>query len=273
MFRRGWTLIELLVVIAVIAILAGFLFPVFAQVREKGRQVHCLSNLQQLSRAFAFYAQDYDELLPYRPTAPEHWGGAGIGKSWPPLAIPPWTAQLEAYIRNRQIFPCPSTRRDWSWPLWAGSWGTIFQGGPWLAHCGYRGYGSAVGRPEWDVFVSYGYNEIISNAFFGYLPLAAFRFPSEFVLAGDSEVAWFTPWGVGETWGISPSGIVRRLAFPEQFPPPNDDDPKAEKATRHQSGSHIVFLDGHGKWQLWGQLRLRSFGGTWRFHPYDEHSN
>jgi prepilin-type N-terminal cleavage/methylation domain-containing protein len=37
---QGFTLIELLVVIAIIAILAGILFPVFAQVREKARQVH-----------------------------------------------------------------------------------------------------------------------------------------------------------------------------------------------------------------------------------------
>jgi prepilin-type N-terminal cleavage/methylation domain-containing protein len=33
---KGFTLIELLVVIAIIAILAAILFPVFAQVRNKG---------------------------------------------------------------------------------------------------------------------------------------------------------------------------------------------------------------------------------------------
>lgn len=62
--RQGFTLIELLVVIAIIAILAAILFPVFAQAREKARQISCVSNLDQLGLAFLMYAQDYDETLP-----------------------------------------------------------------------------------------------------------------------------------------------------------------------------------------------------------------
>src|SRR5580704_16672584 len=61
---RGFTLIELLVVIAIIAILAGILFPVFAQVRDKARAISCTSNEKQLGLAFLQYAQDYDETLP-----------------------------------------------------------------------------------------------------------------------------------------------------------------------------------------------------------------
>ena len=60
----GFTLIELIVVIAIIAILAAILFPVFAKVREKARQVSCLSNMKQLGLAFVQYSQDYDEVLP-----------------------------------------------------------------------------------------------------------------------------------------------------------------------------------------------------------------
>src|SRR5437016_6228983 len=63
-FRRGFTLIELLVVIAVIAVLAAILFPVFAQVREKARQVGCLSNLRQVATAWNLYLSDYDEAYP-----------------------------------------------------------------------------------------------------------------------------------------------------------------------------------------------------------------
>ncbi len=190
--KRGFTLVELLAVVAVVAVLVGLLFPVFASVRKRGRQTQCLLNLSQLDKAFALYADDHDETLPYRRTDLKgHPGGAGVSPrgSWPPLIIPPWTTQIEGYFKNRQVLVCPSTRRDWSWPLWAGSWGVIGRDGPWLAPCGYRGYGSAVGKPEWDVFVSYGYNEAVSNNFGGYISLAAHRFPSEFCLIADSEVA------------------------------------------------------------------------------------
>src|SRR5579864_5652716 len=47
---NGFTLVELLVVIAIIAILAATLFPVFAQAREKARQISCLSNMNQLGK-------------------------------------------------------------------------------------------------------------------------------------------------------------------------------------------------------------------------------
>jgi prepilin-type N-terminal cleavage/methylation domain-containing protein/prepilin-type processing-associated H-X9-DG protein len=60
----GFTLIELLVVIAIIAVLAAILFPVFAQAREKARQITCVSNLKQIGLATLAYSQDYDETYP-----------------------------------------------------------------------------------------------------------------------------------------------------------------------------------------------------------------
>jgi prepilin-type N-terminal cleavage/methylation domain-containing protein/prepilin-type processing-associated H-X9-DG protein len=62
--KAGFTLIELLVVIAIIAILAAILFPVFAQAREKARQITCLSNQKQIGLALMQYVQDYDETYP-----------------------------------------------------------------------------------------------------------------------------------------------------------------------------------------------------------------
>lgn len=62
--RNGFTLIELLVVIAIIAILAAILFPVYANAREKGRQTSCLSNMQQLGKAFRMYLDDSNSIYP-----------------------------------------------------------------------------------------------------------------------------------------------------------------------------------------------------------------
>src|SRR2546425_11510499 len=73
--RRGFTLIELLVVIAIVAILAAFLFPVFAQARDKARAASCLSNLKQIGSAWMMYTQDYDELFPVsKPGGDANWG-------------------------------------------------------------------------------------------------------------------------------------------------------------------------------------------------------
>ncbi|HLK56752.1 MAG TPA: prepilin-type N-terminal cleavage/methylation domain-containing protein [Chthonomonadaceae bacterium] len=112
--NQGFTLIELLVVIAIIAILAAILFPVFAQAREKARQTSCLSNEKQLGTAFLMYVQDYDETFPLRTPGP------GLERTWitqPPDATPGdiqlrsayWIASTSAYIKNNQVWRCPST--------------------------------------------------------------------------------------------------------------------------------------------------------------------
>jgi prepilin-type N-terminal cleavage/methylation domain-containing protein/prepilin-type processing-associated H-X9-DG protein len=93
--RRGFTLIELLVVIAIIAILAAILFPVFAKAREKARQSSCLSNCKQIGLAVLQYIQDYDGLGMQRDT--------GVA---PNRLL--WTDFLQPYIKNGQVFTCPS---------------------------------------------------------------------------------------------------------------------------------------------------------------------
>jgi prepilin-type N-terminal cleavage/methylation domain-containing protein/prepilin-type processing-associated H-X9-DG protein len=95
--RTGFTLIELLVVIAIIAILAAILFPVFAQAREKARQTSCLSNQKQLGLRTMMYVQDYDETYPMT---------ANYGE---PIAMRTlWSDMVAPYLKNRDIFKCPS---------------------------------------------------------------------------------------------------------------------------------------------------------------------
>jgi prepilin-type N-terminal cleavage/methylation domain-containing protein/prepilin-type processing-associated H-X9-DG protein len=90
---RGFTLIELLVVIAIIAILAAILFPVFAQAREKARQISCLSNLKQLGLADMQYTQDYDEAGPNG----NYFYGAPGG----------WASEIYPYVKSAAVYRCP----------------------------------------------------------------------------------------------------------------------------------------------------------------------
>jgi len=104
MTRRGFTLIELLVVIAIIAILAAILFPVFAKAREKARQSSCSSNVKQIMLAVLQYAQDYDEILPGRRKQ-----ALGITPTWNCGAgWVLWVGLVDPYIKNSQVFRCPS---------------------------------------------------------------------------------------------------------------------------------------------------------------------
>ena len=98
--RTGFTLIELLVVIAIIAILAAILFPVFARARENARRASCQSNLKQIGIAMAQYQQDFDE----RTLVVDETTGYT------------WFQPLQPYVKNEQVFRCPSLSETWSPP-------------------------------------------------------------------------------------------------------------------------------------------------------------
>ncbi len=131
-FIRGFTLVELLVVIAIIAILAAILFPVFARAREKARQSNCLSNEKQIATGILMYAQDYDQRFPLAVWYNEsgQWYNA----------IPP-------YIKNEQIFYCPTQGPLNNPPSIAG--GRSYE---------YNGYGLVyqLARPGGQVSTTYG---------------------------------------------------------------------------------------------------------------------
>jgi len=91
--NKGFTLIELLVVIAIIAILAAILFPVFAKVREKARQISCLSNLKQIGLGVVQYNQDNDEKM---PNGYSGWGTASG-----------WAGQIYPYVKSTAAYRCP----------------------------------------------------------------------------------------------------------------------------------------------------------------------
>src|SRR6202046_5071058 len=102
--KIAFTLIELLVVIAIIAILAAILFPVFAQAREKARQISCASNEKQIGLAMLMYTQDYDEYYPiaWCPPSPAEYAATGATGT-------NWQLNIEPYIKSGGANP-----NDWA---------------------------------------------------------------------------------------------------------------------------------------------------------------
>ena len=102
----------------IIAILAAILFPVFAKAREKARTASCQSNLKQIALSFAQYVQDYDEKYPWccAPTARTTSPNLDLIAWWRPAVVastdPRYNGLLMPYIKNRQVWICPSSQRD-----------------------------------------------------------------------------------------------------------------------------------------------------------------
>lgn len=135
---RGFTLIELLIVIAILTVLAAILFPVLAQARERARRASCLSNGRQLGLAFLQYAQDFDEYYPLTVHA-----GANFS----------WTQTLDPYLRNKQVFRCPSDlSTNWSNPVTARK--TSFFLNAYMPGTGTFGKLSSVASPANVVYIA-----------------------------------------------------------------------------------------------------------------------
>jgi prepilin-type N-terminal cleavage/methylation domain-containing protein/prepilin-type processing-associated H-X9-DG protein len=258
----GFTLIELLVVIAIIAILAAILFPVFAQARAKARQTACLSNIKQLNLAIQMYIQDYDENFPYW-----NWNRQAEGGSIPSPGRNHfenlWFNAIYPYVKNAQIYACPSDAGDLTPVNSSITWWTTADP-----------VASGVLPELANQKMSYGISEPLH---FGELlcdanqpetcggsptPLAGLEKPAQTMVLADS--VWPTSGssysGNGE-WLTFPNPndpndprhkcIIRRVAYANQNDgtwandPCDGADPAWDSGSRHSAGAEIGYADGH----------------------------
>jgi len=199
---RAFTLIELLVVIAIIAILAAILFPVFAQAREKARQTTCVSNVRQMGFAVLMYSQDYDECVPLAASATA-------------TGFLNWHHFLEPYVKNHQIWVCPSYNAA-----------TLDSLGNLVCHYGFNSYYLNRGVIPANIFS-------LNNA--PGITLAAVSSPSMCTLMVDNR-------------GVAGRIPVNRLSTYVLPPSQADADFWGRPDPRHSEGVALGLIDGHVKW-------------------------
>lgn len=198
--KQAFTLIELLVVIAIIAILAAILFPVFARAREAARKTSCLSNLKQIGLSTLMYVQDYDETFPWLMMDNRNndnstglsYGMAGGGPQLNGQRALFMEAKFQPYIKNYQLFGCPTLRPD---KMIMGADGLPLNAFGSYAYS-YGGIGAGClsnfsPKPTpFELFVRYA--PIISPGKFGYVVALGCN-PQSFYVAGQNIAAIAVP--------------------------------------------------------------------------------
>jgi len=131
--RSGFTLIELLVVIAIIAILAAILFPVFAGVRERAKQISCTSNLSQLGRALMLYQQSNDGVIFASGQLPQFPSTTPDGSNLVRMMQGGLWYFLGPQVKSEAVLICPSDDRADYWGRFDQS-GWAFSSASWTKH-------------------------------------------------------------------------------------------------------------------------------------------
>lgn len=204
MNRKGFTLIELLVVIAIIAILAAILFPVFAQARESARQTSCTNNQKQIALAVLQYVNDYEETMPLSA----YFTNQHLVSIYDALA---------PYIKNTDIFTCPSYRPGIDWPQ--------------------RVQAAGSPRPARGTFRYVGYIPNLGLFAENFCPILAKRSQVVKMAMIESPVNTIMLFD-GYLKNRAPLEYFNFLAF-----------------ARHKEGVVINFADGHAKWYRWNGVR------------------
>lgn len=265
----GFTLIELLVVVFVIAILAALLLPAVQAAREASRRLTCAGNLKQIGIGVANYESTYDRL-------PASWGYSTFARILPYLehstiansinfSVDTSSKQNTTSNLSRvNTFLCPSDYQNGPVSNYASNVGGRFMPGkgvfgehpdPWISMAHVKdGASQTVGISEWVVNVSHfptiGTIDPIADMFrtseYYPDPGQSLSFLHDCLnLAVPAEGV-----GKGREWASSPETKYNHVLTPNKRSCLNRNVSFGLAGantcgSRHGSGAHALFLDGH----------------------------
>jgi prepilin-type N-terminal cleavage/methylation domain-containing protein/prepilin-type processing-associated H-X9-DG protein len=219
----AFTLVELLVVIAIIALLMSILMPALAGARKQGQAVMCLSRLKSWGLAFEMFAEDNDRFFPK---------SEGWGYYWLTAMLPYIGAEEGEAAESRELFLCPSARKQLNPPNCDCPGSTFSAWGPFAAATQWFDTGAEG---------SYGFNDWCAN------PV------NEEVWGIPAEYCWRSP----DVSGRSNVPVLADALYSDGFPMAHDEPPpfpdqgdsweynalKYFCMDRHNGGINIVFMD------------------------------
>lgn len=85
--------------------------PISRRMMEKAETVSCLSNVKQQMTGILMYCQDFDEKFPLTHSQPNTTWTAPNGRET--SGDMPWMIVIDPYLKNTQIFNCPSVSSAW----------------------------------------------------------------------------------------------------------------------------------------------------------------
>lgn len=279
--KKAFTLIELLVVIAIIAILAAILFPVFAQAKEAAKKTSCLSNNKQIATSLHIYAADADDTL-----CQTSWEQALTPNPNNPAARQVhWTYLMQPYIKNYDMFVCPSDPTPVTPKTPCTS---IAQFGQYPQTCDWQ-------APKYSYIPNY--NLMPAH---DWIPstMTIIPYPADTIMVAERRNKLDNGLVIGQQKGVSgfnPSQPCNNWTFALSANPPagtysyvidsnqakshlNDATDKFDiirvKWDRHTEGANYSFADGHAKFKKLDQTldpNKYAYGERWypQFAPYN----
>lgn len=248
--KKAFTLIELLVVIAIIAILAAILFPVFAQAKLAAKKAQDISNVKQKQTSLLIYAGDADDTLPL--TYPDNRGNNLF--DWPANRRGATGAQLSLfqshygnsmypYIKNDQMFRGPQHVTAWN-PFGAQT----------PTPTRDNGYGMNSYLNGWIATASDSPALVVSfwsDKADHYIPGFGMTFPLIFVRVGatGTNQTFLNPTSVPAPWTFRRTGdlcVTGYWIYSGTVASPG------WKENTYGTGSNMAYLDGHAKFQKFG---------------------
>ncbi len=233
MKRTGFTLIEMLVVIGIVALITALLFPAFSRVREKGRQTVCLSNERQLGVAILMYTHDNDDFLPPDYNA--------------------WAGRIYPYVKNVDVFHCPSDATTSQPPYFPVSYGVNVD----LRRVIVTTPGGITRVPRAMADVS-GKTlllfEVVHSSADLLMPSEGFEddLPAPLATSVGGNGRWLSVTGVwmgsGRHFDINEDVRYATGIMSDVGTPPFGNYQDYEGAGRHQGGANFLYWDAHAKW-------------------------